>query len=52
MLFDAVLGIETNHESREPKLNRQIWNQLNTDMQDIAANIENLVQVRLHYPEA
>jgi hypothetical protein len=52
MLFDAVLGIETNHESREPKLNRQIWNQLNTDMQEIAANIENLVQVRLHYPEA
>lgn len=52
MLFEAALEIETNHESREPKLNRQIWNRLNSDMQKIATNIEKLVQARLHYPEA
>jgi hypothetical protein len=52
MLYDAVVEIETNHESRDFKLNRQIWVRLNTEMQEIATSIESLVQARLHYPEA
>ena len=52
MLFDTVLEMESNHESHEHKSILPIWKRLNTEVQEISGNIENLVQARLHYPEA
>ncbi len=52
MLLDIVLEIEENHESHEHKSVFGIWKRLNTEAQEIADRIENLVQEKLHYPEA
>ena len=54
LLFETVLEIEANHEEQRSgrKSILPIWKRLNTEVQEIAGNIEKIVQARLHYPEA
>jgi len=52
ILFGATLDIEANHEYKEPRTTYPVWERLNNETQEIVKKIENLVQTRLHYPEA
>lgn len=52
MLYDASLDLQVNHLEREGRVDRDVWKKLNTEIQQIADQIELLVQERLHYTDA